>query len=74
MAAYKTIIPAFTKSKPAPFTISISEDKLQQLTQLLKVSPVGPDTYENRQDDRKFGITREWLSAAKTQWEHEFDW
>ncbi|KAI0718093.1 epoxide hydrolase, partial [Fomitopsis betulina] len=59
---------------PTPFTVSIFEDRLQQFNQLLKLSPVGIDTYENQQEDLRFGLSRKWLSDAKAQWEHDFDW
>ena len=73
MSAYATL-PQTAKVKPDPFTISIPEDKLQEFKQILKLSPIGPDTYENQQDDRKFGTTRKWLSEAKVHWETAFDW
>ena len=73
MAAYSTL-PSTVKVKPTPFTVSIPEEKLQQFQQLLKLSPVGIDTYENQQEDLRFGLTRKWLSEAKAQWEDDFDW
>ena len=73
MSAYTTL-PATAKAKPTPFIISISEDKLQRFSQLLKLSSIGPDTYENQQEDRRFGLTRKWLSKAKARWETDFDW
>lgn len=73
MAAYRTLPPTVI-AKPTPFTVSIFEDRLQQFNQLLKLSPVGIDTYENQQEDLRFGLSRKWLSDAKAQWEHDFDW
>ena len=73
MAAYNTLPPS-AKVKPTPFTVSISEDRLQQFQQLLKLSPNGIDTYENQQEDLRFGLTRQWMNDAKAQWENDFDW
>ena len=73
MAAYNTLPPS-AKVKPTPFTVSISEDRLQQFQQLLKLSPTGIDTYENQQEDLRFGLTRQWVSDAKAQWDNDFDW
>ena len=73
MAAYNTLPPS-AKVKATPFTVSISEDRLQQFQQLLKLSPNGIDTYENQQEDLRFGLTRQWMNDAKAQWENDFDW
>lgn len=73
MSAYTTK-PATAKATPMPFTIAISEDKVQAFSRLLKLSPIGPNTYENEQEDRRFGLTRKWLSEAKARWDIGFDW
>ncbi|KAI9683450.1 MAG: hypothetical protein M1822_005990 [Bathelium mastoideum] len=56
-----------------PFTVSIPDDKLERLRQLVEATDIGPATYESLQSDRRYGITTEWLSTAKEQWKH-FDW
>jgi microsomal epoxide hydrolase len=66
--------PPAANPSPAPFTISIPDDKISELKVLIKVSKIGPKTYENQLEDRPYGITREWLSHAKEKWEKEFDW
>ncbi|KAF2136230.1 uncharacterized protein K452DRAFT_237850 [Aplosporella prunicola CBS 121167] len=73
MAAYETL-PKTAKSKPTKFEVSIPEEKLQQLKQLVKLSPIAPETYENLHEDRSFGISRSWLQAAKQEWGNNFDW
>lgn len=73
MSAYSTFPPT-VKVKPTPFTVAISEEKLQQFKQLLKLSLIGVHTYENSQEDLRLGLTHKWLSEAKAQWENEFDW
>lgn len=74
MAAYRTLPPTAVIARPTPFTVSVSEEKLQQFKQLIKLSPVGIETYENEQEDLRFGLTRKWLSETKAQWESVFDW
>lgn len=69
-----TQIPSKVKAQPKPFKASISDEKLTELKQLLKYSKVGPVVYENQQEDRRFGITRDWLINAKKEWETTFDW
>ena len=67
-------LPAKVKVKPSPFKAETSEEKLSELKQLIKLSPIGPAVYENQQEDRKWGMTREWLSKAKEHWGSTFDW
>ena len=67
-------IPSKAMLHPTPFTASISEEKLSEFKQLLKLSKLGPSVFENQQEDRRYGLTRNWLSDAKTHWESEFDW
>jgi len=56
------------------FTIHVSEEKLNDLKQLVKLSPIGPITYENQDREHGFGMTRKWLEDAKEQWLNKFDW
>jgi microsomal epoxide hydrolase len=48
-----------------PFTLAISDDDLSDFHQLLKLSKLGPTTYENTQTKENFGVTEKWLSGAK---------
>ncbi|KAI8625408.1 Alpha/Beta hydrolase protein [Xylariaceae sp. FL1651] len=73
MATSFATVPLKAVIKPEPFTVSIPEVLLSEFKQLLKLSKVGPVTYEGLQQDRKYGITTEWLKDAKEQWE-SFDW
>lgn len=67
-------IPSKVKAQPKPFTAHIPDETLDEFKLLLKYSKVGPDVYENQQQDRRFGITREWLANAKQEWQTNFDW
>ena len=68
------LVPGNAEVKPSKFTLSVSEDQLHAFKALLKLSKLGPVTYESVQQDRKFGITHEWLKNAKEHWEKTFDW
>ncbi|KAK4066313.1 uncharacterized protein Triagg1_8145 [Trichoderma aggressivum f. europaeum] len=60
--------------KPEPFTMHVPEEKLSEFHELLKLSKVGPATWWNRHNDRRFGVSHEWLSQAKEIWLETFDW
>jgi microsomal epoxide hydrolase len=66
-------LPATARSQPTHFHVSIPDKQLDEFRQLLKLSKIGPKTFETEQDDGRFGITRDWLVEAKAQWEL-FNW
>lgn len=57
-----------------PFTLNISDQDLSEWRQLLQLSKLPPDTWEGRQEDRRFGVSRKWLSEAKDYWLNQYDW
>ncbi|KAF1987751.1 alpha/beta-hydrolase [Aulographum hederae CBS 113979] len=67
-------LPSTTKINPTPFKTSIPEQQLQEFKQLLKLSRLGPRTFENSDKEGMYGVTHEWMSKAKKEWEEEFDW
>jgi microsomal epoxide hydrolase len=69
-------VPAGATQQPEPFELHISDEKLEGMKTLLKLSPVAKETYENRLDDGhgKFGLGRKWIVDAKKYWEEEYDW
>lgn len=71
-------IPSHASLKPKPFKAEVSEEDLEHFKQLLKLSKLGPKTYENQvanvKDYTHFGISRQWLSDAKEHWETRYDW
>ncbi|PSK42949.1 hypothetical protein B9Z65_6903 [Elsinoe australis] len=73
MADY-TKIPSSAKVKPTPFTANIPDEKLQQMLQLIKISPIGPAVFENVDTSRTYGMNRDWLIKAKDEWSNKFDW
>lgn len=56
------------------FTVAIPELELNDFKELLRLSKLGPQTYENLQQDGRFGVTYEWMAKAKHHWETQFDW
>ena len=56
------------------FKVAIPEVELNDFKELLRLSRLGPKTYENLQKDGHFGVTYEWMSKAKSHWETNFDW
>jgi microsomal epoxide hydrolase len=71
-------LPAKASIKPKLFKAQVSDQELSDFKQLLKLSKIGPKTYENSIADVKdftsFGISRDWLAETKTYWETKYDW
>ena len=64
--------------KPKPFNAHVSDDELSDFKQLVKLSKIGLQTYENTVADVKdfthFGISRDWLIEAKQLWGSSYEW
>ena len=67
-------LPSNATIKPSAFTAHASDQELSDFKQLLKLSKIGPKTYENLKSDRYFGIERKWLEESKQYWETSYDW
>lgn len=67
-------IPVRATLQPILFEAHVSDAVLFDFKQLLRLSKIGPQTYENLQEDRRFGVTHEWLTQAKKHWETIYDW
>lgn len=71
-------LPSGASLKPKPFRAHTSDQELSDFKQLLKLSKIGPKTYENSVADVKdftsFGISRDWLAKTKEHWETKYDW
>ncbi len=69
------ILPKSATLQPSKFNISIPENDLADFKQLLKLSKIGPKTFENIQEDpNQFGVSHKWMSETKQYWESKFDW
>ncbi|KAK6384931.1 hypothetical protein LTS17_002494 [Exophiala oligosperma] len=58
----------------SPFTVKVPEAELTAFHNLLRLSKLGPRTYENTSANGKFGVTYDWMSKAKEHWQDVFDW
>ncbi|TDZ35744.1 putative epoxide hydrolase [Colletotrichum spinosum] len=66
-------LPAGAPKTPEEFTFRVPDQDLEEFKTLLKLSKIGPDTYYNNQEDRRFGVTKKWLTDAKEAW-LKYDW
>lgn len=66
-------VPAGAAKRPERFTLRVSDQELDDFKKLLRLSKIGPDTFYNNQEDRRFGVTRKWLAEAKDAW-LKYDW
>ena len=57
-----------------PFTLNVSDQDISEWRQLLQLSKLAPETWEGRQEDRRFGVTHKWLSETKDYWLNKYDW
>jgi len=69
-----TIVPTGAFLDVKQFDLSIAEEQIKDFKQLLQLSRVGPETYENLQQDRSLGLDRQWFVEAKKYWEDKYDW
>ncbi|RFU74149.1 epoxide hydrolase [Trichoderma arundinaceum] len=58
------------------FTLAIPDAELTRMNTLVQLSNIASANYENTHADKsdEFGLTREWLVAAKDRWQNHFDW
>ncbi|BCS02958.1 epoxide hydrolase [Aspergillus luchuensis] len=73
MALAYSKVPSGTTVIPSPFQVHVSDEQIEELQLLVKLSKLAPPTYEGLQQDRKYGITNEWLANAKEAWK-SLDW
>ncbi|KAL1845396.1 hypothetical protein VTK73DRAFT_588 [Phialemonium thermophilum] len=69
-------VPSGAPGRPEPFTLHVPEPELDDFRQLLRLSKIAPETWENseRHGDANLGLTREWLVQARDAWLDDFDW
>lgn len=57
-----------------PFTVNFTDEEYSQLQQLLRLSRIGPVTWENQHADSRYGTPHQWLVSTRDYWLTEFDW
>ncbi|KAK1977954.1 epoxide hydrolase [Colletotrichum cereale] len=73
MAKAFSNLPDGVLKTPEKFTLRVPDQDLDEFKQLLQLSKIGPETWYNKQEGGRFGITRDWLIGAKDAW-LKFDW
>ena len=67
--------PSNATLKPTTFVTHIPDLQLSNFKTLLRLSPIGPETYENTtRTDGQYGIGRKWLIETKDHWLDKYDW
>ncbi|KAF4335453.1 microsomal epoxide hydrolase [Fusarium beomiforme] len=72
MAGYNSI-PSGALVQPTPYQVSIADERIDELKQLVKLGKIAPPTYESVQNENNYGIGHQWLTDAKAAW-LDFDW
>ena len=67
-------LPSTARITPAPFKMLVPQEQIDELKSLVQLSKTAPPTYESQQQDRRFGITSQWLNSMKQRWTKDFDW
>ena len=68
-------LPADATLRPSKFEAHVSDKQLSDFETLLRLSPIGPATYENTtRTDGQYGIGRQWLIETKDYWQNKYDW
>jgi microsomal epoxide hydrolase len=58
-----------------PFKVHIPDSDLDELKQLLRLSKIGPSTFENtKQSVPSYGLSRAWTENSKAHWLNQYDW
>lgn len=73
MPGYDTI-PTTATLQLEKFELHVSEQDLKDFKDLVRLSKLAPETYENTRSDGRYGVTHEWISQGKKYWETQYDW
>ncbi|KAF5707164.1 epoxide hydrolase [Fusarium mundagurra] len=73
MSADYSTIPASALRQSKPFIVHHTDEQLRDFKIDIESAKLGPTTYENLQQDRKYGVTAQWLREAVVAWK-TFNW
>lgn len=76
MSPFTTLLKT-AKSKPQPYHVQVPTERIDELKQLVRLSKIGPETYENVHaitEEGGMGLTRAWLVRAREEWGGGWDW
>jgi pimeloyl-ACP methyl ester carboxylesterase len=74
MALAFCTLPANVTVQPAPFAFHVQPRDLLELGGLVSAAQIPPASWYVKHDDGEFGISRDWLVAAKNAWIDDFRW
>ncbi|OBR10499.1 Epoxide hydrolase [Colletotrichum higginsianum IMI 349063] len=57
-----------------PFHLNFPDEEYSQLQKLLRLSRIGPLTWENQHTAGRYGVSHQWLTSIKDYWLTKFDW
>lgn len=66
--------PSTATASLTPFKADIPTAKLVELETLIQLAKLAPQTYENSQTDRRYGVTTDWLVNMQDRWLRSYDW
>ncbi|EAW09488.1 epoxide hydrolase family protein [Aspergillus clavatus NRRL 1] len=67
-------LPPSAKISPDPFHVDIPDENISEFKALVKLSKLAPPTYEDLQQDRRYGVTSDWLNTMREKWLNSYDW
>lgn len=71
-------IPSSALLEPTRFTVDIPQQSIEDLSTLLKLSPLARPNFESAQEESqfgsKFGVSHAWMDKALKEWKENFDW
>lgn len=59
---------------PAPFQVAVPDEQIAELKTLVKLAKIAPPTLEKQQQDRRYGVTSDWLTTMREKWLNDYDW
>ncbi|KAK2042007.1 epoxide hydrolase [Colletotrichum somersetense] len=66
-------LPSGVLKTPEKSTFRVPDRDMDELKQLVGLAKIAPETWFDQQEDGRYGITRDWLIAARDAWLN-FDW
>lgn len=60
--------------RTAHFSVSVPSERLAELVDAVKASPLPPPFYEGETKEQYLGIPSSWMREAKERWINGYDW
>jgi microsomal epoxide hydrolase len=59
---------------PTPVRVAFPDEQIAELKTLVKLAKIAPPTLENQQQDRRYGVTSDWLTTMREKWLNDYNW